>query len=151
MILNFQSSNNPSRPNSVSKWRGIVVALDSKSIGAIDVMFTGVSSKGNVIFATPVTGIKVYSKDGFMRTSQQNLSLASTCNSSGPYLFSAGSLKHQVYVADENFAKFRKIPLLRLGGYFYITKGYKAKCIGVDDPSMLLKLASRHPDFKKLT
>lgn len=151
MILNFKPSNNQSRPNSISKWKGIIVSLNSQTTGDIDVMFTGASHKGNVIFATPVVGVKVYSEDGFMRTSQQNLSLASASDCARPYIFSTGSLKNQVYIADENFAKFRNIPLLRLGGYYYITRGYKSRCIGVDDPSMLLKFASRHPDFKKLT
>lgn len=151
MILNFKSSNNPNIHNSISKWRGIIVILDSQIIGDIDVMFTGTTSKGSAVFATPVIGTKVYSKDGFMRFSNHVVSIAKeTTNSSKPCTFSAGHIKNQLYIADEKFAKFRNIPLLRLGGYYYITKGYKSRCIGVDDPSMLLKFASHHPDFKKL-
>ena len=154
MILDFQRST--SEENSlVSSWRGIVVLLaKSCSItepGLHDVMFIRGNSKS--IIATNIDGLRLDSLDGFQRLRDKRVPPTVGIDAQGnKMLFRIGwLLPKDLYVADQAFADFRNIPLLRLGGTYYtiFSNGHYYVC-GVEDPSMLLKFASKHINFKKL-
>ena len=89
MELNFNRGRNwtVEKPTSVGNWNGIIVMLNSGETGIVDVMFTGVSRKGNCLFAKTVKGTKVKSY-GFSTSGSMCCTDASFTNEKGNTIIS---------------------------------------------------------------
>lgn len=150
MILTFEKSNLPGRTASLAKWGRTVVILPTGQVGDVDVMFTGVSSKGTTLFAQIVTkrSIKVVS-NGFLET-KDNIDAYFRDNGKVIY-FTPGLLRDFIYYSSMSHSGCVSSP--SLSGIFYL-EIHKGRLVskGVEDPSLFchyVKCNEKFKSFKK--
>lgn len=137
MKMNFIRGDDENN-TSISKWNGITVILrESNAFGELDVMFTGISKSGKAILAKLIPDHANKITSGGFGASCGDIKAIGKDSEGTLIQFTPGLLSGYVHVANTGYGTIR-LPLLK--GIFYTTEmsDFSHKCIGVDDPSLLL-------------
>lgn len=140
MLLRFSPCKKTGSTNSISSWNGIVVIMEESITGVVDIMFTGTSKNGNVIFAKPVKDSgarKVSLKEGF--STSGSMCSTSACFKDGEEIGTIypGTLNIKLYSSNNVNVPSNGtyLPSL-LGDVYIVPRGLDYTCVGVDDPSL---------------
>lgn len=154
MLLRFNPCKKTGSTNSISSWNGIVVIMEESITGLVDVMFTGTSKNGNVIFAKPVKDSgarKVSLAEGFSTS-------GSMCSTSAAFkdgeefgIIYPGTLNIKLYSANNvNVPSHGTYLPTLLGDVYIVPRGLDYTCVGVDDPSLFQDYLKHNKQYKDI-